>query len=242
MVEEVLMDRFAIDEVYGLHNWPGLPVGHFAIRPGPLMAAADRFNLKVHGLGSHAAQPHLSIDTVAIGCQLHQALQSIVSRNVDPLDSAVISMTLFHAGTAHNIIPPVAELGGTVRTLRKETQALVVQRIKDVADNLGRLHGTEIEFEYIYGVPCTFNHEQQTVTAANAARDVAGAKAVDAAVLPTMAGEDFSLMLEARPGAMIFLGNGDSAGLHHPAYDFDDRAIAAGVSFWARLVETRLSA
>jgi amidohydrolase len=242
MVAEGLMDRFGIKEVYGMHNWPGLPVGHFAIRKGPLMAAADRFNISIHGRGSHAAQPHLSVDTLAIGCQLHQALQMIVSRNVDPLDSAVISMTMFHAGTAHNIIPPTTQLGGTVRTLKRETQANVVRRMQDVVDNIGRLHNAQIELEYLYGVPCTFNHDRQTEHAIAAASEIAGAASIDTAVLPTMAGEDFALMLEVRPGALIFVGNGDSAGLHHPGYDFNDAAIAAGVSYWARLVETRLAA
>jgi amidohydrolase len=241
MVDEGMMERFAIQEVYGMHNWPGVPVGHFAIRKGPLMAAADRFNITVHGRGSHAAQPHLSVDTLAIGCQLHQALQMIVSRNVDPLDSAVISITMFHAGTAHNIIPQTAQLAGTVRTLKKATQTTVVRRMQDTVDNLGRLHDARIELEYLYGVPCTFNHDQQTDGAVRAATEIAGAANVDTAVLPTMAGEDFALMLAARPGAMIFVGNGDSAGLHHPGYDFNDAAIPAGVSYWARLVETRLA-
>jgi amidohydrolase len=241
MVEAGLMERFRIGEVYGMHNWPGLPVGHFAIRKGPLMAAADKFNITVHGRGSHAAQPHLSIDTLAIGCQIHQALQMIVSRNMDPLDSAVISMTMFHAGTAHNIIPPKAELAGTVRTLKRETQAVVVARMQDVVDNIGRLHDARIDLDYNYGVPCTQNHDRETEHAIQVASQVAGAAHVDTAVLPTMAGEDFALMLDARPGAMIFIGNGDSAGLHHPAYDFNDMAIPAGVSYWARLVETRLA-
>jgi amidohydrolase len=241
MVEAGLMERFRIGEVYGMHNWPGLPVGHFAIRKGPLMAAADKFNITVHGRGSHAAQPHLSIDTLAIGCQIHQALQMIVSRNMDPLDSAVISMTMFHAGTAHNIIPPKAELAGTVRTLKRETQAVVVARMQDVVDNIGRLHDARIDLDYNYGVPCTQNHDRETEHAIQVASQVAGAAHVDTAVLPTMAGEDFALMLDARPGAMIFIGNGDSAGLHHPAYDFNDMAIPAGISYWARLVETRLA-
>ncbi len=240
MVADGLMDRWRIDEVYGMHNWPGIPAGHFAIRRGPLMAAADKFFIKVHGRGSHAAQPHLSIDTVAIGCQLHQALQMIVARNVDPLDSAVISVTMFHAGTAHNVIAPLAELGGTVRTLKRETQAAVLAGMQRVVDNIGRLHGATIELDYVYGVACTFNHDQQTVNAITAATEIVGGPNVDTAVLPTMAGEDFALMLEARPGAMIFIGNGDSAGLHHPDYDFNDAAIPAGVSYWSRLVETRL--
>ena len=241
MCEQGIMERFGISEVYGMHNWPGVPIGQFAIRKGPIMAAADRFNITVHGKGSHAAQPHLSVDTLAIGCQLHQALQMIVSRNVDPLDSAVISMTMFHAGTAHNIIPPTATLGGTVRTLKQETQANVVRRMQDVVDNIGRLHDARIELEYLYGVPCTFNHDRETEAVIAAAAEIAGRNGVDTSVLPTMAGEDFALMLAERPGAMIFIGNGDSAGLHHPDYDFNDAAIPAGVSYWARLVETRLA-
>ena len=242
MVEEGLMDRFGITEVYGMHNWPGVPVGNFAIRPGPLMAAADRFDITINGRGSHAAQPHLSVDTVTIGCQLHQALQMIVARNVDPLDSAVISITMFHAGAAHNVIPQRALLGGTVRTLRPETQKLVVQRMGEICDHLGRLHDAHIAFEYRYGVGCTFNHAEQTNGAIAAARDVAGEKNVETSVLPTMAGEDFSHMLAERPGAMIFIGNGNSAGLHHPDYDFNDGAIAAGISYWSRLIEQRLPA
>ncbi len=242
MVQEGLLDHFGVGEVYGMHNWPGLPAGHFAIRKGPLMAAADRFNITILGRGSHAAQPHLSVDTLAIGCQIHQALQMIVSRNVDPLDSAVISMTMFHAGTAHNIIPPTAILGGTVRTLKQETKATVVARMQDVVDNIGRLHDARIDLDYLHGVPCTFNHGQETDIAIAVATEIAGQAHVDTAVQPTMAGEDFALMLEARPGAMIFLGNGDSAGLHHPDYDFNDAAIPAGVSYWARLVELRLRA
>lgn len=242
MVQEGLLDHFGVGEVYGMHNWPGLPAGHFAIRKGPLMAAADRFNITILGRGSHAAQPHLSVDTLAIGCQIHQALQMIVSRNVDTLDSAVISMTMFHAGTAHNIIPPTAILGGTVRTLKQETKATVVARMQDVVDNIGRLHDARIDLDYLHGVPCTFNHGQETDIAIAVATEIAGQAHVDTAVQPTMAGEDFALMLEARPGAMIFLGNGDSAGLHHPDYDFNDAAIPAGVSYWARLVELRLRA
>ena len=242
MVEEGIMDRFGIDEVYGMHNWPGVPTGQFAIRPGPLMAAADKFDITIDGRGSHAAQPHLSIDTLAIGCQVHQALQMIVSRNVDPLDSAVVSVTMFHAGAAHNIIPQQALLAGTVRTLRPETRAIVIRRMHEVVEHIGRLHDAKIELNYINGVGCTFNHAAQTESAIAAARDVAGEIGVDTSVLPTMAGEDFSLMLEARPGALIFIGNGASAGLHHPDYDFNDDTIAAGVSYWSRLVETRLPA
>jgi amidohydrolase len=242
MVQEGIMDRFGIDEVYGMHNWPGVPTGQFAIRPGPLMAAADKFDITIDGRGSHAAQPHLSIDTLAIGCQVHQALQMIVSRNVDPLDSAVVSVTMFHAGAAHNIIPQQALLAGTVRTLLPETRTIVIRRMHEVCEHIGRLHDARIELNYVNGVGCTFNHEAQTGTAIAAARDVAGEKGVDTSVLPTMAGEDFSLMLEARPGALIFIGNGTSAGLHHPDYDFNDDTIAAGVSYWSRLVETRLPA
>ena len=242
MVSEGLMDRFGIGEVYGMHNWPGIPIGQFAIRKGPLMAAADRFNIRIHGRGAHAAQPHMSIDTVAIGCQLHQALQHIVSRNVDPLDSAVISVAFFHAGTAHNVIPSEAHLGGTVRTLRQETRTIVVKRMQDASTVSAACTARGSSSRYITGAaaPSIMTARPPARWPRRATSSATGQ--VETEALPTMAGEDFALMLEARPGAMIFIGNGDSAGLHHPAYDFNDGAIATGISYWSRLVETRMPA
>jgi amidohydrolase len=238
MVKDGMMERWKIDEVYGMHNMPGMPIGHFALRPGPLMAAADAFEILIDGHGSHAAKPHLSIDTVAIGSQLHQALQTIVARNVDPLKSAVVSLTMFHAGDAFNVIPQTAKLGGTVRTLDATVRTLVKARMQAICDGLATMHGARISLDYQDGYPVTVNHVGQTGFAARVARDVSGPAAVNDDMVPTMGGEDFSYMLQARPGAFIFIGNGDTAGLHHPAYNFNDDAIPTGMSYWVRLVES----
>jgi hippurate hydrolase len=242
MVDDGMMDRWRIEEVYGMHNMPGIPVGHFALRPGPLLAASDRFDIFIEALGTHAAKPHLGNDPVNIGCQLQQALQSIVSRNVDPLESAVVSLTMFHAGDVGNVIPQTAKLQGTVRTLKEPVRLLVKKRMQAICDGLATMHAAKVRLTYTDGYPVTVNHERQTAFAADVARQVSGKGAVDDNVAPTMGGEDFAYMLEARPGAFIFVGNGDTAGVHHPAYDFNDAAIPAGVSFWARLVETAMPA
>ena len=242
MVDDGLMGRWGIQEVYGMHTAPGVPINAFALRPGPLLAAADRFEIEIEGKGTHAAKPHLGIDTVAIGCHLVQALQTIVSRNVDPLESAVVSVTIFHAGNAQNVIPQTARLAGTVRTLKKDVQALVAKRMHTMCEAVGKAHEARVSLDYAYGYPVTVNHADQTAFAAGVARSIVGAEAVDTAVPPTMGAEDFSYMLEARPGAFIFVGNGDSAGVHHPAFNFNDEAIPAGVSYWARLIETGMPA
>ncbi len=242
MIDDGLMDRFAIQEVYGMHNMPGIPVGQFALRHGPIMAAADRLLFRINGNGAHAAKPHLSIDPVMIGCQLHAAAQSVVSRNVDPLDNAVVSLTMFNAGTAFNIIPQTAELRGTVRTLNASTRNLIFQRLEAMCDVLGRQHGAKIEFILEEGYPVTESHDANVDFAAAVARDVVGDANVDAATLPMMGGEDFSIMLLERPGAFFFIGNGDSAGLHHPCYDFDDKALPVGISLWVRLAEMAMPA
>jgi hippurate hydrolase len=242
MVEDGLMDRFGIQEVYGLHNMPGLPVGHFMLRPGPLMAAADTFAIDIEGYGAHASRPHVSIDPVAVGCQLHGALQTIVARNVDPLKSAVVSVTMFQAGEATNVIPQTARLQGTVRTLDAKLRTLVETRMGEICAGIAAAHGAKIDLKYHRGYPVTENHAAQTAFAAAVAREVSGEGAVDVAMTPVMGAEDFSYMLEARPGAFIFMGNGATAGLHHPAYDFNDEAIPAGVSYWARLIETAMPA
>ncbi|MFV0296153.1 MAG: M20 aminoacylase family protein [Hyphomicrobiaceae bacterium] len=242
MVKDGMMDRFGVQEVYGLHNMPGLPVGHFALRPGPLMAASDTFAIDIEGYGAHASRPHVSIDPVAIGCQLHAALQTIVARNVDPLKSAVVSITMFHAGEATNVIPQTAKLQGTVRTLDKKVQDFIEKRMGEICSGIALAHGAKVGFAYKRGYPVTKNHATQAVFAAGVAKQVAGENGVDFDMTPVMGAEDFSYMLESRPGAFIFMGNGSTAGLHHPAYDFNDEAIPAGVSYWARLVETAMPA
>jgi hippurate hydrolase len=241
MIKDGLMDRFAIDQVYGMHNGPGIPLGSFAIRPGPIMAATDSIDIRIEGLGGHAARPHKCIDSVLVGAQLITALQSVVARSVDPLDSAVISMCEFHAGNARNVIPQTAELKGTVRTLKPDVRKLVEKRVREVVAGVAQITGARIELVYEPGYPVTVNHAAQTDFATKVAKEVAGDGNVHE-MPPMMGAEDFAYMLEARPGAFIFCGNGDSAGLHHPAYNFNDDAIVYGTSYWIKLVENTLAA
>jgi len=240
MVKDGMMERFGIEEVYGMHNYPGFPVGEFAIRPGPMMAAADRIYIDIEGLGGHAARPHISIDTVLVGAQIINQLQSIVARNVDPLESAVVSITQFHAGTADNIIPQTAQLRGTARSLTPQVRDLLEKRLYEVVDGTAKLYGAKATLTYKRDYPVTRNHARQTAFAASVAAEVVGRERVDTEVPPVMGAEDFSYMLEARPGAFIFIGNGDSAGLHHPEYNFNDETIPVGISYWVKLVETAL--
>lgn len=241
MVEDGLMERFGIEEVYGMHNMPGIPLGQFAIRKGGIMAAPDRFTITIKGRGGHAAQPHKTIDPIFIGSQLVGSLQAIAARNADPVQSVVISVTRFDAGTSHNIIPDTAMIMGTVRTLSEETRDLAENRIRQIVDGLVAAHGAEATIDYYRQCPVTFNHDHETDHAIRVATDVVGSVNVDANVEPTMAGEDFAFMLKQRPGAFIFIGNGNTAPLHNPKYDFDDEAIAYGISYWVKLAENRLS-
>src|SRR6476661_8317543 len=241
MIKDGLMDRFGIDHVYGMHNGPGIPVGSFAIRPGPIMAATDSIDIRIEGLGGHAARPHKCIDSVLVGTQLIMALQSIVSRNVDPLESAVLSICEFHAGNARNVIPQTAELKGTVRTLTPEVRELVEKRVHEVVAGVAQITGAKIDLVYERGYPVTVNHASQTDMATRVAQEIAGEGNVHGTP-PLMGAEDFAYMLEARPGAFIFCGNGDTAGLHHPAYNFNDEAIVYGTSYWIKLVENTLAA
>jgi hippurate hydrolase len=240
MVKDGMMERFGIQEVYGMHNMPGIPVGQFAIRPGPLLAAADRIVIEIDGLGSHAAKPHQGIDPIVIGAHIVSQAQSIVSRNVDPIKSGLISICQFHAGSADNVIPQTATLRGTARSLLPEVRDTLENRLREIVENTAKAFGATATLTYGRHYPVTKNHEKQTEFAVAIASDIAGAEGVDANTPPLMGGEDFSFMLEARPGAFIFIGNGDSAGLHHPAYDFNDKVIPAGISYWARLVETAM--
>jgi amidohydrolase len=242
MVKDGLMERFAIAEVYGMHNVPDLPVGAFAIRSGPMLAAADKLRIEIEGKGAHAAKPHLGVDTVLVGAQIINQLQSIVARNVDPLDSAVVSICAFKAGETHNVVPQTALLLGTTRTLRAETRDLVQRRVTEVVEGTARLYGAKAKLTYERGYPVTINHARETDFAVKVASEIAGADRVDADAPPIMGSEDFSFMLNERPGAMIFVGNGDTAGLHHPAYDFNDEAIPFGTSYWVRLVEKAMPA
>jgi hippurate hydrolase len=242
MVNEGMMERFAIDEVYGMHNMPNLPVGEFAIRPGPLMAAADRVYIDVEGIGGHAAKPNQCVDTILVASQIINQIQSIVSRNVDPIESAVISICQFHGGHADNVIPQTVQLRGTARSLVPEVRDLIERRLGEVVEGTAKLYGATAKLTYKRDYPVTRNNTEKTGFAAQVASSVAGPGRVDTDTAPVMGGEDFSFMLEKRPGAFIFIGNGSSAGLHHPAYDFNDDVIPVGVSYWVRLVETALPA
>jgi amidohydrolase len=242
MIDDGLMTRFNIGEVYGMHNMPGLPVGKFAMRPGAIMAAADRLTIEIEGVGGHAARPHFAVDTVLVGSQIINALQSIVARNVDPLESAVVSITLFQAGHTDNVIPQTALLRGTARSLRPAVRDLLEKRIVEVAEGIAKLHGAKAKVKYSRDYPVVVNNEKATEFASSIAREIAGDANVETKTPPVMGGEDFASMLEERPGAFIFMGNGDSANLHHPAYDFNDSAIPYGASYWVRLVEKSMPA
>ncbi|MBS9719568.1 amidohydrolase [Tianweitania sp. BSSL-BM11] len=240
MVEEGMMDRFGIQEVYGMHTRPDLPIGQFLTRPGALMASADQFDITIEGVGGHAAYPHLNVDTTLIAAQIMLSLQTVVARNVDPIESAVVSVTRFHAGEAYNVIPPHATLGGTVRTLKPQVQDLVEARMNEIVELTARALGGKAKLDYRRDYPVVVNDPARTEFAVRVAQDVAGQNRVNADAPPVMGGEDFAYLLNARPGAFIFVGNGDSAPVHHPEFDFNDEAIPIGCSFWARLVETAM--
>lgn len=242
MLNDGFMDKFGITEVYGMHNEPGTPAGSFAIRKGATMAAADSFEIKITGRGSHAAAPHMSIDPVLTSAHIIIALQSIVSRQMDPLKSLVVTVATTHGGTASNVIPGDVTLTGTVRTLLPETRDFAQKRLTEVAQATAQVHGATAEVIYHRGYPVTFNHENETDFAVGVASAVVGANAVNTDAPPHMGAEDFSYMLEARPGAFIFIGNGDTAGLHNAAYDFNDEVIPYGISYWVGLAEKSLAA
>ncbi|MFC4670182.1 M20 aminoacylase family protein [Seohaeicola nanhaiensis] len=238
MLDDGLVERFGIDEIYAIHNRPGLPVGQFAIRPGPQLAAADEFAIEVVGKGGHAAEPNLAVDPLVIACQIVVALQTIVSRNADPVAQTVVSVTSVETSShAFNVISERVAMRGTVRTHSPEMRALAERRIGEIAAATAQALGGRAETTYTHGVPVTINTPENTGFAIAAAEAVAGGCHESPLV---MGGEDFSFMLEARPGAFIYVGNGDSAGLHHPAYDFNDETIPAGASWFVEMAERRL--
>jgi len=240
MVEDGLMERFGITEVFGLHNMPGIPLGQFAIRPGGIMASTGEFEIVLQSPGGHAAMPDKAADPIVAAAQIIVALQTIVARNVDPLRSAVLTVTTINGGTAHNVIPREVRLTGTVRTLEKAVRTLVEGRLREIVTQLAGAFGVTAEVTFSTGYPVTVNAPEQTAFAARVAREVAGDAQVADQADGTMGGEDFAFMLEARPGAYIFLGNGGSSSLHSDTYDFNDEALPYGVSYWIRLAEMAL--
>lgn len=237
MVEAGIMDQFGVDEVYGLHNMPGQEAGSIATRVGGLMAASDEFNIVIEGQGGHAAWPHNTVDPVMIAAQLITALHTIVSREIDPIRSAVLSVTMMQGGEAFNIIPQKVKLTGTVRSLNDEVRDLMEERLKAVTKGIVETFGGKAEVTYRRGYPVVENTPDETAYAAAIAATVVGEDRVDANVDPKMGGEDFAYMLQARPGAYVFLGNGPSSELHSDTYNFNDEIIPVGVSFFVKLVE-----
>ncbi len=244
MVEEGLFDQFPCDAVFGLHNWPGMPLGQFAVCSGPIMAAFDVFEIKVHGHGCHAAMPHLGIDPIVAAAQIVSALQTIASRNVNPLDQVVLSITQFHGGDTWNVIPTEVMLRGTVRTFRESVQDLVSANMQRIVTGVAASLGCSAELDYQRRYPATINTPTETEWAGAAADAIVGEGNVDRNATPCMGSEDFAFMLQKRPGCYIWAGNGPADGgrvLHNPRYDFNDDLLPIGASYWARLAERLLS-
>jgi len=248
MIRDGLFERFPCDAVFALHNWPGLSVGQFAVAPGPMLASTNEFDIQVTGRGGHAAMPHLTVDPVLVAVQIVQGLQAIVTRARNPNDAAVLSVTMIHAGDATNVIPDVARIGGTVRTFADRVTDLFELRIREIAEHTARAHGASATIQFQRTYPPTVNHPQEAQFAARVADGVVGTQNVVRDVAPTLGAEDFAFMLKARPGAYLFIGNGDGnhrdtghgAGpctLHNASYDFNDELIPIGGTFWVRLAE-----
>lgn len=244
MLEEGFLDRFPVQSIYGLHNWPGLPLGEIAVHSGPVMACADGIDITVRGRGAHAAMPHLGSDVILAASQLVSALQGISARATDPLEGLVISITRFHAGEAYNVLPEEARLGGTVRAFRPEIQEQAEALLERMCGGIAATYGVQIQLEYRHGYPPTINTETEAEQCAQVAAHIVGTNHVRRDLNPSMGGEDFAYFLRERPGCYVWLGNGPSEGsctLHNPHYDFNDNAIPTGIRYWVTLVETLLA-
>jgi amidohydrolase len=243
MIEDGLFEKFPMEQVYGMHNLPGLPVGSFAVRPGPIMAAYDQFEIVVTGVGTHGALPHKGNDPITIGAQIVGALQTIVSRSIDPFEKAVVSVTQFHAGDTWNVIPEVAVIRGTARSFRKEVQDIIENNLRAISKGIAAAHGAKADVTYSRLYPATVNTPDEAVLAGDVAASIVGESHVDRDAMPLMGSEDFSFMLQKKPGCYLFIGNGDGEGscmIHNPGYDFNDAILPLGASYWARLAETML--
>jgi hippurate hydrolase len=251
MMDDGLFEQFPMDAVYGMHNWPGIAEGNFGVVPGPMMASSNEFRVTVRGKGAHAAQPHRGIDPVMVAVQIAQAWQTIVSREKNPLESAVLSITQIHAGSATNVIPDEAELIGTVRTFSTAVLDLIQRRMEEIAAGVAAAFNASVDFTFKRNYPPLINHPEQTAFAVEAMRAVVGPDRVDTDVEPTMGAEDFAFMLQEKPGCYVFIGNGEGAHragghglgpcqLHNTSYDFNDNLLPIGASFWVKLVEMSL--
>jgi hippurate hydrolase len=252
MIKDGLFDKFPMDAVFGMHNWPGMKAGQFAVSAGPVMASSNEFKITIRGKGSHAALPHNGIDPVPVACQMVQAFQTIISRNKKPVDAGVISVTMIHAGEATNVVPDACELQGTVRTFTIEVLDMIERRMRQVAEHVCAAHDAVCEFSFHRNYPPTVNHPAEAAFARQVMADMVGAENV-LAQEPTMGAEDFSYMLQAKPGCYFFIGNGDGAHremghgggpctLHNPSYDFNDDLIPLGGSYWVQLVQAWFAA
>ncbi|MCX8004578.1 MAG: M20 family metallopeptidase [Burkholderiaceae bacterium] len=252
MIDDGLFDRFPVDAVFGMHNWPGMPVGQFGVAFGPAMASANEFTIHVEGRGAHAALPHLGVDPVYVAVQIAQGLQGIVTRAKKPIDAAVLSITQIHGGDAMNVIPQSALLAGTVRTFSDAVTRLIEERMHAIAQLTAQAHGASAQVQFVWNYPPTVNHREQAEFAARVMDDIVGPQNVIRDMEPTMGAEDFAFMLRARPGAYVFIGNGDgthrAAGhgpgpcmLHNPSFDFNDELLPLGATYWVRLVERFLA-
>ncbi|MFN3883464.1 MAG: M20 aminoacylase family protein [Rhodocyclaceae bacterium] len=244
MVEEGLFERFPMQMVFGLHNWPGLPAGSIAVIEGPVMAGADRFEIVINARGAHAAMPHQGTDAILAGAELVQAAQSLVSRSIDPLDAAVVSVTRFQAGHADNILPERAVLGGTVRYLRSELQDALEAGLARLCTGIETMHRVRIELKYERGYPPTINAAEPTAICREVACQIVGGEHVFTHLKPSMGAEDFAYLSRVVPGCYVWLGNGPGEGgcmLHSPHYDFNDDIIATGIRYWVRLIEAALA-
>jgi amidohydrolase len=251
MMDDGLFERYPMDAVFGMHNWPGIPVGSFAVTQGPMMASSNEFEVIVRGKGAHAAQPHKGIDPIMVAVQIAQSWQTIVSRNRNPIDAAVLSITQIHAGSATNVIPDDATLIGTVRTFTMEMLDLIEKRMRDIAAHTAAAFDAEIEFRFRRNYPPLINHPEQTAFAIEVMQSIVGRQQVDTQVEPTMGAEDFAFMLKKKPGCYVFIGNGEGShrecghgigpcNLHNPSYDFNDALLPIGATYWVRLVEAYL--
>ena len=243
MIEDGLFREFDMQTVWGMHNWPSMDMGLAGIHDGVCMANADEFTMVIRGRGGHAAQPHMTLDPIPCGAAIVQSLQTVVSRRVSPVDSAVVSVTIFQAGSAKNVIPDDVRIGGTARCFRKETRKLLEDSIREISESTAALYGCEIDFEWHVGYPATVNHAAEAERAAQVMETVIGEDNVDRDVEPSLGGEDFAYMLEEKPGAYIWIGSGPAPAegmLHGARYDFNDEVLSVGATYWAKLVESEL--
>jgi amidohydrolase len=253
MMDEGLFEQYPMEAVFGMHNWPGIPVGQFGVTPGPMMASSNEFEVIVSGKGAHAAQPHKGIDPIMVAVQIAQSWQTIITRNKSPIDAGVLSITQIHSGSATNVIPDHATLIGTVRTFDLKVLDLIESRMRTIAEHTAQAFDATVDFRFKRNYPPLINHAKETAFAVDVLQSIVGAEHVDAQVEPTMGAEDFAYMLQEKPGCYVFIGNGEgdhrSAGhglgpcnLHNPSYDFNDDLLPIGATYWVRLAETYLQA